>query len=204
MIRQLFKIPRGCYVACSGGADSMAVLDFLNRSNKVRGALYFDHKTEQSRDFESVVSQYCTDNKLEMLVKIIDEEHRSGSKEDFWSKKRNEFFKAIDAPVVTGHNLDDAVEWWIYTSLKGNPRLLPSSNQNIIRPFIVTPKLELQKWADKNGVSYLQDRTNFDTKFMRNFIRHQLLDQCRVVNPGIRKTIFKKINERECNVPSTR
>ena len=87
MIRQLFKIPRGCYVACSGGADSMAVLDFLNRSNKVRGALYFDHKTEQSRDFESVVSQYCTDNKLEMLVKIIDEEHRSGSKEDFWSKK---------------------------------------------------------------------------------------------------------------------
>jgi len=200
MIRQLFKIPSECYVACSGGADSMAVLDFLNRANKVRGVLYFDHKTEQSRDFESIVSQYCTTNRLEMLTKIIDEEHTSGSKEDFWSRKRNKFFKSIDAPVVTGHNLDDAVEWWIYTSLRGNPRLLPSTNKNILRPFIVTPKLELQKWVDKNHINFLQDKSNFDTRFMRNFIRHQLLDQCLVVNPGIRKTIFKKINERERNV----
>jgi len=32
---------------------------------------------------------------------------------------------------------------------------------------------------------------------MRSFIQHQLMPGCQVVNPGLYKTIFKKINERE-------
>ena len=53
MIKQLVDVPRKCFVACSGGTDSMAVLDFLRRSGKVVGVLHFDHKTEQSSYFMS-------------------------------------------------------------------------------------------------------------------------------------------------------
>ena len=204
MIRQLFKIPAGCYVACSGGADSMAVLDFLRKSGKARGALYFDHKTPQSEQFLDVVKDYCAANQLEFISKVIDEEKDEGSWESYWSKHRNAFFKMFDDPVVTAHNLDDAVEWWIYTSLKGNPRIMPSSNGNVIRPFLTTKKSDLKRWVDLKNVRYIEDETNKNTKFMRNFIRHNLVEKCQVVNPGLYKTIFKKIRERENDVLKNR
>ena len=93
MIRQLFKVPKGCYLACSGGVDSMAVLDFLNRSKKARGALYFDHKTPQSPQFFRIVSEYCAEHQLEFISKTIDQEKDEGSWESYWSKHRNNFFK---------------------------------------------------------------------------------------------------------------
>lgn len=197
MIRQLFKIPTGCYVACSGGSDSMAILDFLNAGNKVRGALYFDHKTDQSKDFGEVVRQYCTKNNLEYLSKALDKEKDEKSLESFWSKERNKFFKMINAPVITGHNLDDAVEWWVYTALKGNPCIMPASNKNILRPFLSTRKRALKDWVNRKNISYIEDKTNKDVGFMRNFIRHQMIADCQVVNPGLHKTIFKKLRERE-------
>ncbi len=182
----------------------MAVLDFLSRSGKARGALYFDHKTPQSEQFLDVVKDYCAANQLEFISKVIDEEKDEGSWESYWSKHRNAFFKMFDDPVVTAHNLDDAVEWWIYTSLKGNPRVMPSSNGNVIRPFLTTKKSDLKRWVDLKNVSYIEDETNKNTKFMRNFIRHNLIEKCQVVNPGLYKTIFKKIRERENDVLKNR
>lgn len=204
MINQLLKVPVGCYVACSGGSDSMAVLDFLNRAKKVRGALYFDHKTPQSKEFENIVSNYCSDHKLEFFSKSIDQEKESGSWEDYWSKHRNNFFKMFDTPVITAHNLDDVVEWWIYTSLKGNPRVMPATNKNILRPFLTTKKSALSQWVLSKNVPYAEDQSNQDTRFMRNFIRHQLIEKCQVVNPGLHKTLYKKLLEREKNVSKNR
>ena len=151
----------------------MAVLDFLNRSGKAKGALYFDHKTPQSDQFFDVVKDYCDANNLEFISKTLWEEKREGSWESHWSKHRNAFFKMFDDPVVTAHNLDDAVEWWIYTSLKGNPRIMPSSNKNVIRPFLTTRKHDLKRWADSKNITYIEDQSNDDTRFMRNFIRQK-------------------------------
>lgn len=199
MIRQLFKIPTNCYVACSGGSDSMAVLDFLAKGNKVSGAVYFDHKTDQSKKFKNTVQKYCKENKIELIVKALEKEKDEQSWESFWSKERNRFFKSLNAPVVTGHNLDDAVEWWIYTSLKGNPKIMPASNKNILRPFLITKKSTLKSWAINKKIDYVEDLSNKNIKFMRNFIRYKLMPDCQVVNPGLHKTIFKKIKEREKN-----
>ena len=43
------KLPREFYVACSGGVDSMAALDFLRRNHTVSAA-YFDHGSDNSKD----------------------------------------------------------------------------------------------------------------------------------------------------------
>ena len=204
MIRQLLNVPKGVYVACSGGPDSMAVLDFLNTSGKVKGALYFDHKTDQSEEFSSVVKKFCNDNSLEYVSATLAGSPKDESLEAYWSKQRNNFFRTIDGPVVTGHHLDDAVEWWLFTALRGNPKLIPSLNKNILRPFLLTKKSDLKSWADRKRVPYVIDRTKEDTDYTRNFIRHELIPRCKNVNPGIQKTIFKKIKERQDNVLKSR
>jgi tRNA(Ile)-lysidine synthetase-like protein len=197
MIRQLSNVPRECYVACSGGSDSMAVLDFLRRSDKVKGVLYFDHKTAQSTKFLGVVREYCTRHNLDLVTGALSGEHTSGSLEAFWSEERNNFFNSVDRPVVTGHTLDDAVEWWIFTALRGNPRLMPTRNKNVLRPFLTTTRDTLREWNERQDVSYVYDVTNDDRRFTRNFIRHEMLAHCLRVNPGLYKTLAKKISKRE-------
>ncbi len=198
MLRQIIPVPRECAVACSGGPDSMAVLDFLRRSNKVKAVLYYDHKTPQSSDFYQSVKSYCDQYGLQIVTGELESKVPQGaSKEAFWSNKRNRFFNQSNLPVVTGHTLDDAVEWWIFTSLKGCGRIMPTKNENVLRPFLSTKKIDLLKWNKDHNVSFCVDSSNTDTSYMRNFIRHEMMSDCLKVNPGLYKTILKKIMERQ-------
>lgn len=197
MIRQLMKIPRKCLVACSGGPDSMAVLDFLRRSGKVAGVLHFNHKTRQSSIFAETVNKYCHFHNLDLMTKSLEGQYSKGSLEAFWSEERNNFYNDSELPVITGHTLDDAVEWWVFTALRGNPCLTPARNKNVLRPFLITRKSELEKWNSKHSVLSSYDISNDDKRFMRNFIRHEMIEKCLEVNPGLHKTIAKKIIKRE-------
>ena len=127
------------------------------------------------------------------------------SKEDFWRSKRynfldlesKEFVGSVlqnpPTPVITCHHLDDAVETWLFTSMHGEGRLIPSKRDNYIRPFLLTRKAVFEDWCDRKSVPYVTDPSNTDTSFMRNYIRHELMPHALRVNPGIHKVIRKKI-----------
>ena len=177
----------------------MTILDFLRQGGKVRGAVYFNHGTPDADLFEEHVRSYCTKWHLDFVYTKLSAEKDAASWESFWSQERNQFFQCLGSPVITAHNLDDAVEWWVFTSLRGNPSLTPSRNRNILRPFLTTRKSELKKWANNKDVPFIEDSSNKDIKFTRNFIRHRMISDCLHVNPGIHKTIKKKLIERESN-----
>ena len=54
---------------------------------------------------------------------------------------------------------------------------------------------ELQLWANLNNVSYIEDKTNTDTRHTRNYIRHEMMPHVLRVNPGIHKVIAKKVKD---------
>ena len=58
-LKILGKVPDDVFVAVSGGADSMAGLDFLNRRKRVT-ALYFNHGTSFGDNSESFLKNYCS------------------------------------------------------------------------------------------------------------------------------------------------
>jgi tRNA(Ile)-lysidine synthase len=194
LIRLLGKIPSRIYVACSGGPDSMAALDFLRRSYRDITVCYFDHGTPHSKDAEAIVKDYCHDFGIPLLVSSCQNEKSSKeSWEEYWRNERLSFFHSLDGPVVTGHTLDDVCEWWIFTSLSGQPRLIPGNNRNVIRPFMLTKKQAMTSWCDKNDVKFVNDPTNFSDKFMRSFIRKNIVPHAMYVNPGFYKVISKKV-----------
>ena len=78
MIRVLGKLPTDCYIACSGGVDSMAALSFLtnNPQRKVE-VLFFDHGTDTSKaakyfliDFSLIATSFTLHN-TNKSMKII-------------------------------------------------------------------------------------------------------------------------------------
>ena len=69
MIKVIGNIPKTKFgVACSGGVDSMAVLDFLIQGNYNPEVIYFNHNTDHGRDAERFVTNYCNENNLTLHI----------------------------------------------------------------------------------------------------------------------------------------
>jgi tRNA(Ile)-lysidine synthetase-like protein len=195
MIKLLGKIPGKLCVAVSGGADSMAALDFLSKNRDIL-VLHFNHRTEFADKAEALVVDYCESKGFKYIIGSLTEALPKGcSKEDFWRKQRYNFFNNNNDGrlVVTCHHLDDAVETWIFTSLHGKGRLIPYSRDIFIRPFLLTRKLKMENWCLNKEVPYIEDPSNYDTKYMRNYIRHTLMPSALNVNPGLHKVVSKKL-----------
>lgn len=204
MIQIQGKLDREVYVACSGGVDSMAVVDFLTKNHKVN-LMFFNHGTETSADAQEFLSDWISDKKNDpfyytpslTIGYISRQKEKSESWEEYWRIQRYEWFHSYDHNIITCHHLDDCVETWIFNSLNGEGRIIPYSNGNVIRPFRVNEKSEFLNWARRKNVPWIEDSSNSDTKYMRNFIRHEIVPKALIVNPGLHKVIRKKVLEDE-------
>lgn len=192
MFKLLAKLPREIWVACSGGVDSMAVLDFLSKCHQVHVA-YFNHGTPHGCESELWIRRYCQHNRLDLLVGKIDSDKPSGvSQEEHWRNSRYEFFTAIPGTVVMAHHLDDCVETYLFNCLHGKHHTIPLRHANVVRPFLTTPKSEFVSWCERKNVPWIEDSSNQDLKYMRNQIRHRVVPEALVVNPGLH-TVVRKI-----------
>lgn len=194
MIKLLGKIPDKVYVACSGGIDSMAALSFLNNGKRNVAVAHFDHGTEHASKAQGFVEEYCVKNNISLVSSSVTRRRSPDeSREEYWRNERYSFFKSLDAPVVTAHHINDVAEWWVFSSLHGEPKLIPYKNENVIRPFLLTSKQELSRWCDYHNVPYVKDPSNQNLAYMRNLIRHRIMPHCTKVNPGLTKVLVKKI-----------
>ena len=201
MIKLQGKVPRKVYVACSGGVDSMAALDFLKRKHDVF-VLHFNHGTDYGFKALEFVSNYCADNDIGFLTNVTGQEREKQareSQEEYWRSIRYDWLeRCTERQIVTGHHLDDCVETWVMSSMHGTGKIIPySRNERVLRPFRLTRKRDLELWASLNNVPYIEDDSNTDTCYTRNYIRHTMMPNVLRVNPGIHKTIAKKVREDE-------
>lgn len=191
-------------VACSGGADSLALLYLLHEIKKdfafSLAAAYVNHRLRSEADDEAkFVDKICQD--LEITYFSLEFEP------DFWhSDKKNIEERArfkrygllFDLAksnkfnmLATAHHLDDQVETVLMrifdrgTGLKGlsgiksiNSSCDFLSNEQNDDFFIIRPMLNISKneiSAFMNGRQFLSDASNYCTKYRRNYYRHEIL-----------------------------
>ena len=199
MIQLLGKVPNNVTIAVSGGPDSMAALDFLNNGKRTISVLYFNHCTEHGYEAKKFVRNYCVQRGIGLLDdRIRTKKPDDMSWEEFWRVERYKYFKRhSDKPIITAHHLNDVVEWWVYTSLHGDPKIIPHENPeyNIIRPFLLTPKAKLVDWCERKNVPYIVDPSNESREHMRNVVRHDMMPHILKVNPGVEKVLRKKVQQ---------
>jgi len=206
-IDYLGKLPSSVYLACSGGADSMAILDFLIKGGRDVIVLHFNHGTNHGAEAETFVKEYCENNSIEIRVGQVSNPKASGeSPEEYWRNERYSFLSEfVDRKIIMVHHLGDQVENWLFTSIRnGNPTLIPykrcSVDAVIIRPFLITKKEVFESWCERKKVPYVVDPSNFSDKYARSYIRKELVPRAMKINPGIHKLIKKKV-KREFDFP---
>jgi tRNA(Ile)-lysidine synthase len=183
-----------CYLAFSGGIDSVVLLHLLLRKRVNVTLLTVDHNT----DFSKAELAFCkeTADQLGLAYKTfkLSEFDNSTSLESFWSRKRNTIFQSMDKPVLTGHHLSDATEWYLMTSCQGRSRVMAYQNGNVQRPLLTTSKKTIIEYANFYRLKYLTDPTNADNDFnLRNKVRNNLMSNVLTVFPGLETTVRKLI-----------
>lgn len=193
MLTLACQIPDSVYVACSGGLDSMTVLNFLTNSKRDIAVVHIDHGTIHAADAKSFVMRESS--RLGIPSRFFPINKAKGpneSDEEHWRNERYRIFKSLDRPVVTAHTLNDAMEWWIMSSLHGTSKLIPVKNENVIRPFLTVLRREIEDWAQRKEVRHIEDPSNKSREYMRNIVRHDILRYAMKVNPGFDTLIRKK------------
>lgn len=109
--------------------------------------------------------------------------------------------------IAVGHNADDQAETVLMHLLRGagpaglrgmlpktrlqNYRLLPQietpqpDNMHLIRPLLGTSRADIEAYCERHDLSPRFDRSNLDTTFFRNQLRHEVLPYLAKINPGI-------------------
>jgi tRNA(Ile)-lysidine synthase len=79
--------------------------------------------------------------------------------------------------------------------MHGTPKVIPLTRNNVIRPFLTTPKSEFISWCERKELEWCEDLSNQDEKYTRNYVRKHLVPHALKVNPGLH-TVVKKIIEK--------
>jgi tRNA(Ile)-lysidine synthase len=202
MLKLLFPLPKDIVVALSGGVDSVAITDFLSQNHKVTCA-FFHHGTLNSERALEFVAEFCAERSLPLMVGMIkNSKPKELSTEEHWRNERYDFLDSLGislGPVITGHHLDDCVETYLWSSMHGKAKVIPVKRNNVVRPFLTTNKDKFTSWCERKHIDWCHDNSNDDTKYMRNYVRTQLMPHALHVNPGL-YTVVKKIVKSQQNV----
>ena len=194
MIKLTVPLPKNITIAFSGGVDSCAIVDFLSRKHNITCA-FFHHGTKDSDRANEFVAKFCTERNIPLLWGSLRwEKGTKESQEEYWRRERYDFLKDL-GPVITAHHLDDCVETYIWSSLHGTPKVIPLTRGNVLRPFLTTRKQDFIYWCESHNVPWIEDQSNKNSRYMRNYIRNELMPHVLKVNPGIH-TLVRKIVEK--------
>lgn len=176
----------------SGGVDSTALLFILQDLPKYYSRLHLahiDHGWRSTSSQEALALENLSKSlNLPFHLKVLGPMPDGVNKEDYCRDKRIRYFidcaKEIEAQAVAlAHHADDQAETVLKRVLEGAPIETLSGMKSIIkrsevpfwRPLIQVPKKDILDYAKHRGVSWFDDATNRDDRFLRARMRARLL-----------------------------
>jgi tRNA(Ile)-lysidine synthase len=99
--------------------------------------------------------------------------------------------------ILTAHHANDNIETILMnffkgTGLTGLRGILPKQG-NIIRPLLFATKETIKQFAEENKLTWVEDSSNAQDKYTRNFIRHQLMPVITEMYPQAESNLLANI-----------
>ncbi len=178
-------------VGFSGGYDSLCLLNIVKELGYNVTAIHLNHnwRGDESLRDEDFCRKFCCDNTIDFYCEKLPD--TVPHTETAAREARYKFFeKCIEKfgadAILTAHNLDDLAETLIYRILKGTGITglngIAENRGNFYRPLIDIKREEIENYCNKKRLKPINDSSNNDTKYRRNFIRHKLLPLIAEIN----------------------
>ncbi|MDF7761949.1 tRNA lysidine(34) synthetase TilS [Kosakonia cowanii] len=179
-------------VAFSGGLDSTVLLHQLrlwrgDHPDVQLRAIHVHHGLSPNADrWAAHCESLCESWRIPLLtvrVTLVDE--GKGIEAQARSARYQAFRDALlpGEVLLTAQHLDDQCETVLLALKRGSgpaglaamPQILPFGNTQLIRPLLNQSRASLEQWACDHHLSWIEDESNTDTRFDRNFLRQDVL-----------------------------
>ena len=179
-------------IACSGGPDSMCLLNLLIRLKTKKNleliVAHVNHKLRSVSDDEAkMVEDYAKKNKVTFELQELNYQNAKFSEDDA-HRKRYKFFKSLIKKykanyLVTAHHGDDLIETILMRIARGSnlngyvgiKRVTQNEDYVTLRPLLSTTKDEIIKYNESENIPYVIDESNDSLKYTRNRYRKIVL-----------------------------
>lgn len=197
------------WVAYSGGLDSHVLLHALS-ALELECALHAVHVNHglnpQADSWAEHCEKVCAELGVHFVGLQVDAMPKRGESPE--AAARNARYRAITEllqpgdHLCTAHHQDDQAETLLLQLLRGaGPKGLAAMAETSplgaaiqLRPLLNFAREELMTYAVTHGFAWVEDDSNYDTGFDRNFLRHKILPQLKQRWPSAAKTISRTSN----------
>lgn len=190
-------------VGLSGGIDSVVLLDLLQRIARRGGieltAVHVNHQISPAAGaWARFCRALCRGYGIPLSVNKV-EVKRGNSLEAAARAARYAVYAGVKCDAVAlAHNQDDQVETLLLQLLRGSGvkgvSAMPEfriEKPALLRPLLDVPRSEIIAYARARKLAWVEDDSNADTAFDRNFLRHRLLPVIAERFPAYRQTLSR-------------
>ena len=204
----LFKSGDRVIAACSGGADSMALLLFLlRRRTDLEIEVLATHVNHGIRGVHAVadanfVTAFCRKNGVELFLydAVREGVQIPPQPSEEWARGlRYGWFDRLavqeEAFIATAHTMSDQVETVLFRMARGTGLHglagIPPRRGYYVRPCLCLTRAETEAYCAALGQNYVQDETNEQNTYARNRIRHDAIPALQYANPAAEVAIAR-------------
>jgi len=180
-------------LAYSGGCDSHVLLHLLVQLkkqlhiNNIR-VVHINHQLHsESTQWAEHCLQECAEHNVDCdVIKVAVDSTKGKGIE---AAARHARYQALeqyikeDTLLVTAQHADDQTETFLLQSLRGSgvkglsamPYSKPFAKGHLLRPLLFFSQAQITNYAKKHNLNWLEDPSNIDTNFDRNYLRKEVI-----------------------------
>lgn len=187
-----------CYIGLSGGVDSVVLLHICANWCQQRVeqrvdapklvALHINHDlSDKSDQWQRFCQALCADLSVEFIAEPVGVLIEGASNVELQARKAR--YRAFEKhlqkgdKLLLGHHQDDQLETFLLRAFRGSgpsglgaiPQVRPMGRGELHRPLLNTRRDQLVAYAQQHKLTWVEDESNQNTDFDRNYIRHQLV-----------------------------
>lgn len=195
-------------VACSGGKDSMALLNFLwTHKGELKCdvvAVNIDHSIrENSAGDSAFVEKFCKKHDIKCYTYKVDAIKHSedkkltleqGARECRYNAFQDLIKRKLVDKIALAHHMQDQAETILLNIFRGTGIAGASGMDFIrdnvyIRPLLNISPVEIMAYLSTNDIPYVEDESNNEDDYNRNYIRNKIMPLIRVRWPQADKSL---------------
>lgn len=176
-------------VGLSGGLDSCVLLHGLHQCGLSQPiiACHIHHGLSDHADQWLLHCQsLCADLGVELIGRHVEVNNLGGGVEEAARQSRYQAFEALLQPgdcLLLAHHRDDQAETLLLRLMRGAgpkglaaiPAQRPIGSAQLLRPLLDLSRRELEAYAKACELSWVEDDSNIDERFDRNYLRRQIM-----------------------------
>ena len=175
-------------LALSGGVDSCVLLHALAQAKKTHHfnlhAMHVHHGLSPNADaWADFCAKTCAVYQVPLEVAKVNVEKNAGlGLEAAAREARYQALFGVNADyILLAHHQDDQAETLLLQLLRGaglkglSAMASQDADRRLLRPLLDIPRAEIDSYAKSAKLTWIDDESNLDTQYDRNYCRHEVM-----------------------------